>query len=140
MLKAPRYLWRFLLCWHSTESVMCCAASWLHIVRAPAPSGHVFIKPHNTLNLGTGWWLCFAVAISLRLLQGLQTAALGEAYVAESLVICCCLSEVLQSGCTALETTQTITRKIFLNHFEERLLDQAQLRTLYTPPFLGSFA
>ena len=27
-----------------------------------------------------------------------------------------------------------------LNHLEERLLDQAQARASYTPPFLGSFA
>ena len=26
------------------------------------------------------------------------------------------------------------------NHLEERLLDQAQARASYTPPFLGSFA
>ena len=29
---------------------------------------------------------------------------------------------------------------LWVNHLEERLLDQAQARASYTPPFLGSFA
>ena len=31
-------------------------------------------------------------------------------------------------------------RRVSRNHLEERLLDQAQARASYTPPFLGSFA
>ena len=43
-------------------------------------------------------------------------------------------------SCKESATRVPLTTSAGSNHLEERLLDQAQARASYTPPFLGSFA
>ena len=57
------------------------------------------------------------------------------------LFICMKTNEIASTNVSdSLPATTELAMAKLTNHLEERLLDQAQVRASYTPPFLGSFA